>query len=111
MQRRERRPLQPRLRAVGRLLACSAIALSVLLAGCAHESVIVRSECPEPSPEEARDISDWLIEDPPRPGQDWVARVVGHIYADDLREVRGEGPETENAWGWMMPPWWRSEDE
>jgi hypothetical protein len=51
---------------------------------------VVWSECPAPNPVEAQDISEWLIEEPARPGQDWVARVIGHIYAEDLREVRGD---------------------
>lgn len=58
---------------------------------------VVWSECPEPNPVEAQDISEWLIEEPARPGQDWVARVIGHIYSDELREIRGASvvPEAE----------------
>lgn len=48
---------------------------------------VVWSDCPAPNPVEAQDISEWLIEEPARPGQDWVARVIGHIYAEDLREI------------------------
>lgn len=90
-----------------------AIALLVLLAGCAHEQVIVRSECPEPNPVEAQDLSDWLLEEPERPAQVWAARVVGHIYPEDLDALRGgdAGAEEPSSWGWMMPPWWGDEKE
>lgn len=95
---------QPRrLRAGLRLLLCC----GVLLAGCAAPVKVV-SECPEPNPVEAQDLSDWLLEEPERPAQVWAARVVGRLYPDDLDEIRGgeEGAESEGAWGWMMPPWW-----
>jgi hypothetical protein len=90
MQRRNE-PSGPRRhpRASGKLVAFCAIALSACAAGCVTRSV-VWSECPAPNPVEAQDISEWLIEEPARPGQDWVARVIGHIYAEDLREVRGD---------------------
>lgn len=68
------------------------IACAVVLAtssGCVTRR-IVWSECPHPSPAEAQDVSDWLIEEPERPAQDWAARVIGHLYDDELREVRGE---------------------
>lgn len=51
---------------------------------------VVVTDCPAPSPEEAADLSDWLLETPERPAQDWAARVVGVLYPEDLREVRGE---------------------
>ena len=104
MPRNVLRRLRRLLRRDPRRLAFCAIALSALLAGCGGSRAIVRSECPEPSPEEARDLSEWLLEDE-RPAQVWAARVVGHIYPDDLDEIRG-GSDDEGAWGWMMPPWW-----
>ena len=76
-------------RASRKLAAFCAIASSALLAGCVTRQV-VWSECPEPNPVEAQDISEWLIEEPARPGQDWVARVIGHIYSEELREIRGD---------------------
>lgn len=87
-----------------RLLCCVA-----LLAGCAAPAKVV-SECPEPSPAEAQDLSDWLMEEPDRPAQMWAARVVGKLYPEDLDEIRGEAPEDEGAWGWMMPPWWGDDE-
>lgn len=65
------------------------LALLVALSGCAPKTVVM-SECPEPSPSEAQDLSDWLIEEPERPAQEWAARVIGRIYPDELEEVRGE---------------------
>lgn len=66
------------------MLAC--LSASV---GCRTVRVVV-TDCPAPSPEEAADLSDWLLETPERPAQDWAARVVGVLYPEDLREVRGE---------------------
>jgi hypothetical protein len=85
-----------------RLACCGAVWL-VLLAGCAAPVRVV-SECPEPSPVEARDLYEWLIEDPARPAQDWAARVIGQLYAEDLATERGETPE-ERSWGdWLISP-------
>ena len=79
------------LRRVGlRRAAFCAVVLIGWLAGCAKPAVIVRSECPEPSPEEAQDLSEWLMELPERPAQEWAARVVGHLYPGDLEDERGE---------------------
>lgn len=99
------------LRRVGakRVQFCG-IALLVLLAGCAHERVVVRSECPEPTPAEAQDLSDWLLEDPERPAQVWAARVVGRLYPEDLDDLRGGDSTAEDAWGWIMPPWWGGDE-
>lgn len=103
----QKRTPRLRLSAAKRARSC-AIAWLVLLAGCAHERVVVRSECPEPSPAEAQDLSDWLLEEPERPAQAWAARVVGRLYPEDLDEIRGgeAGAAGEGAWGWMMSPWW-----
>lgn len=111
MQSHEPKPPRRRQRTGTKRARSCAIALLALLAGCAHERVIVRSECPEPNPAEAQDLSDWLLEEPERPAQVWAARVVGHLYPEDLDAIRGgeEGAAREGAWGWMMPPWWGSE--
>lgn len=105
MPRSERRSPQNRLR-IGpkRLLCCVA-----LLAGCAAPVRVV-SECPEPSPAEAQDLSDWLMEEPERPAQMWAARVVGKLYPEDLDELRGGDSTAEDAWGWIMPPWWGDDE-
>lgn len=76
----------------GRRVVFCALVLSGWLVGCAKPVLIVRSECPEPNPEEAMDLSDWLIEEPERPAQTWAARVVGALYPDDLDTERG-GPD------------------
>lgn len=85
----------PRLRLRGeRLLtgtrrrAFCAVVWLVWNAGCAAPVKVV-SECPEPSPSEAEDLSLWLLEDPDRPAKDWAARVIGRMYPDELDEVRG----------------------
>lgn len=83
------------------LLCCVA-----LLVGCAAPVKVV-SECPEPSPAEAEDLSAWLIETPERPAQDWAARVVGHLYPDELDAERGV--EDQSA-GWLVWPLWRSDE-
>lgn len=83
-----RKPRSPRLGHGRRVLLCAAT-LSALAVGCATSATVV-SDCPAPSPDEAMDISDWLMETPERPAQMWAARVIGRIYADELREVRGE---------------------
>lgn len=110
MRRNEPRPLRRPLRAAARRLRSFAIVWPVLLAGCAHERVVVRSECPEPTPAEAQDLSDWLLEDPERPAQVWAARVVGRLYPEDLDELRGGDSTAEDAWGWIMPPWWGDDE-
>lgn len=97
------------LRRDPRRLACCGIVSLVLLVGCAHERVVVRSSCPEPNPAEARDLSDWLLEKPERPAQVWAARVVGRMYSDDLEALRG-AEDGDTAWGWMMPPWWGDDE-
>lgn len=71
-----------------RLLAFS-LGFSVALSGCVTRR-IVWSECPAPNPDEAQDVSLILVEDGDRPAAHWIARVIGHIYSDELREVRGE---------------------
>lgn len=81
--RRAHRP-RPRWRPV---LYC-AVVLSVWSVGCARPVMVV-VDCPAPSPEEAQDVSEWLIELPERPAQDWVARVIGRMYPDELEEWRG----------------------
>ena len=88
MPRIVRKWLRARLRRDPRLLACCGAVWLVLLAGCAG-SVKVVSECPEPSPAEAEDLSAWLLEEPERPAQDWAARVIGKIYSDELESIRG----------------------
>ena len=82
-----------------RLAFCGLVSI-VWLAGCAG-SVRVVSECPEPSPAEAEDLSEWLLELPERPAQDWAARVVGQIYPDELRDERGVKDESA---GWLVWP-------
>lgn len=69
-------------------------------AGCAAPVRVV-SECPEPSPIEAQDVSEWLMEEPPRPAQDWAARVIGRLYPEELDAERGLTPE--HPWWWMGP--------
>lgn len=78
-------------------------------AGCAAPVKVV-SECPEPSPVEARDLSDWLMEEPPRPAQDWAARVIGQLYPEDLEVERGERDDPMRG-GWMTAPWWFGKEE
>ena len=84
MPRNVLRRLRRLLRAGLRLPLCCA----VLAAGCAAPVKVV-SECPEPSPAEAEDLSIWLMEEPSRPAQDWAARVIGQMYPEDLRNERG----------------------
>ena len=109
MQMHDRMQPRRRRRAGAKRVRFCAIGLLALLAGCAHESVVVRSECPEPSPAEAQDLSDWLLEKPERPAQVWAARVVGRTYSDDLEALRG-AEDGDTAWGWMMPPWWGDDE-
>lgn len=108
----EHKPKQRRRpRRVGsKPLAFCGLAWLALLAGCAHEQVIVRSECPEPNPVEAQDLSDWLLEEPERPAQVWAARVVGHLYPEDLATERGETPEERSWGGWLISPFWGLDD-
>lgn len=102
---RPKRLQSPRRLRPKRLAFCGFASLA-LLAGCAG-SVRVVSECPEPSPSEAQDLSDWLIELPERPAQEWAARVVGHIYPEDLATERGVEDETA---GWMIWPLRRADE-
>lgn len=76
---------KPRLNAA-RLLAFSSICL-VLGSGC---RTVVVADCPKPSPIEAQDLSEWLLEWEDRPAKDWAARVVGAMYPEELEEVRRE---------------------
>lgn len=47
------------------------------------------ADCPKPSPAEARDLSEWLLDEPDRPAKDWVSRAIGRMYPDKLEAVRG----------------------
>ena len=93
------RLLHPRPVAARRL-GFSGLVLSVLLGGCAAPVKVV-SECPEPAPVEAEDLSAWLMEEPPRPAQDWAARVIGQMYREDLEKERGL--DASHPWWWLGP--------
>lgn len=84
----KRKPTQRRLllRAGVRLLLCS----SICLACSASCRTVVVADCPKPSPMEAADLSEWLLEWEDRPAKDWASRVVGQMYPDELEEVRDE---------------------
>lgn len=82
-----------------RLKFCAVVS-SAWIAGCAAPVRVV-SECPEPSPIEAQDVSEWLIEGPPRPAQDWAARVIGQLYHEDLEQERGL--DASHPWWWLGP--------
>ena len=78
--------INPRLRSA-RLWASFAFCVAVV--GCAKSPVIV-SACPAPNIDEQDDLELFMNWEPDRPAALYLARVLGHVYGLELKEVRGE---------------------
>lgn len=72
-------------RTVARLLPFCVL-LVTLGSGC---RTVVVADCPKPSPEEARSLSEWLLDEPDSPAKDWASRALGRMYPEELEDVRG----------------------
>lgn len=67
--------------------SCAACALVV--SGCAKSPTVV-SDCPAPNIDEQDDLELFMNWEPDRPASLYMARVLGHVYGLELREVRGD---------------------
>jgi len=67
-------------------------AFCVVVAGC--RTTTVYSDCPQPNVEEQDDLEMFLNWEPDRPAALYIARVLGHVYGLELKELRnGADPE------------------
>lgn len=81
----------PRHRSL-RLLRSFAIVALLASGGCARH--VVWSECPRPTATEEEDAEMLLDAEPSRPVSVYLARVIGHVFSEELRDLRsGEAPQ------------------